>query len=119
MASGIIQGAKTLTPTFTKTSGLAILSTIEAVQAGNTILVSFDFGTSSGNLNAGDNFVVGTLSGIPLPRFNVNGCGYAGTQAYPCLLRPDGSMTIRAIGANRTVSAVTSGALVFGFVYVA
>lgn len=113
------QAVKVLSPTFTKTSGMAVLSTVEAVQAGNTILVSFDFGSAAGNLNAGDNFVVGTLSGIPLPRLKAGGSGYSGAQAYVCALNPDGSMIIRIVGVNRTVGATTSGALTFGFTYVA
>lgn len=113
------QAVKVLSPTFTKTSGLAVLSTVEAVQAGNTIHVSFDFGNQAGSLNAGDNFVVGTLSGIPLPRILAGGSGYSGAQAYVCQLKTDGTMTIRIVGANRTPGAQTSGALVFGFTYVA
>lgn len=113
------QAVKVLSPTFTKTSGMAVLSTVEAVQAGNTILVSFDFGTAAGNLNAGDNFVVGTLSGIPLPRLVAGGCGFSGAQAYVCALSPDGTMRIRIVGVNRTTSAASSGILLFGFTYVA
>jgi len=97
-----------LTPTVTQTSGNTSIEGAEAVRYGNVIQFNFNF-LFTGTTNAGSNAFVGTVSGIPLPALPAMGVGYFSNSALIGSVDPDGTMTVRVVGGNRSSSSTVAG----------
>lgn len=82
---------------------------------GELVQLEITFNTSGGTTAVGGNVWKGTLSGIPLPKGLVSGCGFYSSTLYVGSLETNGTFTIRVLG---TTSAQNTGGHVISVVYI-
>ena len=82
---------------------------------GELVQLEITFNTSGGTTAVGSNVWKGTLSGIPLPKGLVSGCGFYSSTLYVGSLETNGTFTIRVLG---TTSAQNTGGHVISIVYI-
>lgn len=100
--------------TLTKTSGAWDATNINAYRMGNVVFLRIRLQGSGTTVNVGGNGFVGTLSGGPLPLFEVGSINFAGSSGICNKVQDNGAVTSRVIGAamtmdsnNATILAVT------------
>ena len=98
----------------TKTGGAWDATNINAYRMGNAVYLRIRLKGSGATVNVGSNGFTGTLSGGPLPLYEIGGANIAGSSGIINKVQSDGSVISRVIGAamtmdsnNATILAVT------------
>ena len=87
--------------TVTRSSGNGRISgTPTYAKYGNMVELFFQFNTSGGSVSAGADVIVGTISGVALPKQQeTTGVGFYGSAVMTCAIQSDGTFRIRTSAA--------------------
>lgn len=91
--------------TLTKTGGSWNNTDINAYRMGNVVFIRIRLAGTGATVNAGSNGFTGTLSGGPLPLYEIGAINFAGSSGIINKVQSNGAVTSRVIGANMTMDS--------------